>query len=266
MSERILGLIGRALSIYDLKLHAFVYLSNHHHTLVTPARAKEAWDFAGYMSRNTALLAKQLTGFDGVVWEHSRLIPVIDDGAAVQRLRYILSNGVKEGLVESPLEWPGASSADALVTGETIEAPWRPLPQRWPEPTDPVFPIKLAPLPCLADMEPATRRELVATIITEIEDEARHLRGDRPVLGAKALLAQDPLEETALDKHAPPVVHSSDAAAYRRYMSERATFIDACKRSSGRQKPREESHESEVPRTSAEVPRTSAEVPRTSAE
>jgi REP element-mobilizing transposase RayT len=259
MSERILGILGRALSMYEAKLHAFVYLSNHHHMLVTPTRADEAWNLVGYMNRNTALLAKKLTGFDGVVWERTRLIPVIDDGASIQRLRYILANGVKEGLVASPLDWPGPSSTWALVNGEPIDARWRPLSQPFPEPTDPVFPIELAPLPCLGAMTPEARRALLSSVITEIEDETRHLRGDRPVLGAAALMAQDPLEETPLESHGAPTVHASDAAAYRRYMSERAAFLEDFKRSSDSRTPRNPCHLPEVPRTSPEVRRTSAE-------
>ena len=40
------------------------------------------------------------------------------------RLKYLLANGVKEGLVESPLDWPGVSCAKALVHGEPLEGYW----------------------------------------------------------------------------------------------------------------------------------------------
>jgi hypothetical protein len=40
-----------------------------------------------------------------------------DKESLLVRLRYILSNGCKEGLVASPLHWPGVSSTAALLDG-----------------------------------------------------------------------------------------------------------------------------------------------------
>jgi hypothetical protein len=39
-------------------------------------------------------------------------------------LRYLLSHSVKEGLCESPFDWPGVECAKALVHGEKLEGVW----------------------------------------------------------------------------------------------------------------------------------------------
>ncbi len=38
-----------------------------------------------------------------------------------RKLKYLLSHGVKEGLVESPYDWPGVHAAHSLVSGEPLE-------------------------------------------------------------------------------------------------------------------------------------------------
>ena len=52
-------------------------------------------------------------------------IPVSqEEGAQLERFRYILSHGVKEGLVASPKDWPGVHCAKALVEGEPLRGTW----------------------------------------------------------------------------------------------------------------------------------------------
>ena len=41
------------------------------------------------------------------------------------RLKYVLSNGCKENLVASPLEWPGVHCVRALLLGELVEGTWQ---------------------------------------------------------------------------------------------------------------------------------------------
>ncbi|PTL74953.1 hypothetical protein DAT35_57475 [Vitiosangium sp. GDMCC 1.1324] len=41
--------------------------------------------------------------------------PVLDDEALVGRLRYVLTHGVKEGLVERSAEWPGLTCLPQLL-------------------------------------------------------------------------------------------------------------------------------------------------------
>jgi hypothetical protein len=44
-----------------------------------------------------------------------------EEAAQVERLKYVLAHGVKEGLVEKVTDWPGVHCAQALMTGETVQ-------------------------------------------------------------------------------------------------------------------------------------------------
>jgi hypothetical protein len=233
MTERVNGIIGRALSMFPIAMHDYTFMSNHAHYDVSPGNIENACGFLSYVNRNTALVAKRLTGWKEKVWAHSSIIPIVDDAAAVDRLRYVMSNGVKEGLVASPLDWPGPSGTRALLSGGPVDARWRPLAQRYAEPDDPSFPIHLAPLPCWRDLSPAQRQMRVEQLVREIEDEGLRARRGSPVLGIDALRTRDPFEETELDAdHAAPLVHASTKEARDRFMEERADFHDQVRRAS----------------------------------
>jgi hypothetical protein len=60
------------------------------------------------------------------LWSRRYQAIVVSDEpeAQVTRLRYMLSQGVKEGLVAHPAEWPGASSVKALLEDSPIEGLW----------------------------------------------------------------------------------------------------------------------------------------------
>src|SRR6185295_2009063 len=47
-----------------------------------------------------------------------------EDRAQVQRLKYVLSQGCKEGLVRRPQDWPGVHSVRAMLGEETLEGLW----------------------------------------------------------------------------------------------------------------------------------------------
>jgi hypothetical protein len=46
------------------------------------------------------------------------------EAAQIERLRYVLANGTKEGLVERPRDWPGVHPVRALLGEETLEGIW----------------------------------------------------------------------------------------------------------------------------------------------
>ncbi len=58
---------------------------------------------------NLAKEAGRLVDWQGKVWSRRYDGIVVSDEPEVQwkRLKYVLAGGVKEGLAESPIEWPG---------------------------------------------------------------------------------------------------------------------------------------------------------------
>ena len=131
-----------------------------------------------------------------------------EDAAQIDRLRYGLAHGVKEGLVEKVLEWPGVHGARALMTGEAEQGYWFDGTQEYAarrreEDFDrmrfaTIETLTLSPLPCWKHLSEGRRRQLITNLVAEIESEAaarRQLTG-RQVLGASAVRGQHPLFHT----------------------------------------------------------------------
>jgi REP element-mobilizing transposase RayT len=196
----ILGILGRALAFYQcVRLHAFVYLSNHMHMLLSALDASQLAPFIGYVNGNVAKRIGARHGWSDHFWaSRAHVIPVLDDESAEGRLRYILSHGVKEGLVSRPEEWPGASSTPALL-GEPLIGRWatskrtpRLEPASQPRDDESAYPVTITPLPTWARLPPAERVARARALCDSIESEYR-ARRDAPVLGVAEVLATSPL-------------------------------------------------------------------------
>lgn len=237
MTLSILGVLARCLALFDVQLHAFVFLSNHGHLIASVADAWHSSSFIRTLKRSTALAIQRHTGWTREVWEpRTRPIPILDNGASLGRFVYVLSNGVKEGLVDSPLDWPGATSARALVTGEPIVAPaWRPAP-RHPgvepagvrvAPIEEPQTIELAPLPMWLAQSADERRRSMRGLVASVVEHGLEVRDGRPSLGVRAILDVDPFAPIDLVRTPPPIAHFTDPEVYRSYLAERAAFRNA---------------------------------------
>lgn len=133
----------------------------------------------------------------------------------IDRLAYILSHGVKEGLVERPQDWPGAHSVNALLTGEPLEGLWfdrtkEYAARRRGEDFDRLayatFEIlTLDPLPCWSGLPDDPYRERIVSLLAQIEEKARaeQERKGRDPLGRAAILSQDPHGKPTRSKKSP---------------------------------------------------------------
>lgn len=235
LMELVHGVIGRALSLFDVRMHQFVFLSNHQHQLLRVADATQACGYIGYVNRNTAIAAKKVTGWNDDVWSHTSIVPILDDNASIARFRYILSNGVKEGLVASPLDWPGPSSTQSLLEGKPIEARWRPARQAEEVEAADRYPIEIHPLPAWSGYPAAHRRRLLEQMIHEVEEAGIASRAGRPVAGVAALRAQAPFEESENEiENNAPIAHTSSTHLLEAFRAQRAAFIDQFRRNRAR--------------------------------
>lgn len=233
------AILARAIDLYAVLLHAYTYLSNHGHLLLTDTVGERVSPFMGYVNRQTARLAKRITGARGSVWCQFTPIPVLDDDAALGRLRYILANGVKERLVARAEDWPGPSSTRALLGDGVVEgtAATRRQHHRWaPEDGRQPYRLELAPLPAWADWPLERRRAKIAEIVDEIASDAEHARGGKPPLGIENVLRVDPFATVELDQHAPPPAHFADTASFAEYDRARRAFFDAYRQASARRR------------------------------
>jgi REP element-mobilizing transposase RayT len=197
------GVLARAVAKTEVKLHAFVVMSNHVHLLVS-AEGVRLSSFMQQFLGNTARKVGRLVGWEGRFWgRRFSMQPVLDDAAAEGRLRYIVSHGVKEGLVRRPEEWPGLSCLGLLRSGGEVRAQffhwsrrWESgrlveggvglLDERWAEEVG----LVLTPLPGWEGLTPEARRLRVETMVEGIVEE--HARRNRRVKGAEAVCLERP--------------------------------------------------------------------------
>lgn len=242
LNDLALGVLGRAQRLYGVEIHAFVVLSNHFHLLLTVESAYQLARFMAYFQGNLAKEAGRLHRWRGPFW-HRRYQHVLvsdEEVAQVARLRYILENGCKEELVASPLEWPGVSSAQALLFGRELRGVWI---DRTGEHRASVGSraearsqfreseiVILTPIPCWKGLEPSLLRKRINNLVVEIETEtdARHrAEGTRP-LGVRRVLLQDPHGKPVRSKWSPaPMFHCASKGARNLLMEAYASFCVA---------------------------------------
>jgi hypothetical protein len=138
-----------------------------------------------------------------------------------QGLKYLVSHSVKEGLCETPLDWPGVHCAGALVHGEMLEGCWfnrskewaarrrGQAPQRYDYATR--YLVGFAPLPAFRDLPSEEYQNKIAELIVEIQQEGEIKRHGNPVAGREKILRQNPYEPpTRRTKRSPrPLFHAS---------------------------------------------------------
>jgi putative transposase len=231
--ELIEGVLARALLIYPaVRLHAYHFMSNHVHMLVSTGHGAALAEFLGYALGNVARELGRLHDWEGRLWaRRASVVPVLDDTTVVARLRYVLSQGVKEGLVARPEDWPGASSTRGLL-GEQIVGVWidrdvetrlRKRGKRGGTVDESLFTtryaLRLTPLPCWDEPSIDAQRPRVMRLIEEVVADARATRTQAP-LGVQRLLAQDPhARPTDPERNPAPACHASSVvarAAFRR--------------------------------------------------
>ncbi len=224
VNEIIRGVVGRAQRLTRMKICAFIYLSNHCHLLLRPLDAAQLASFMRYLNSNIAREIGRLHDWREKLWGRRYFDIVVshEPEAQIDRLRYILEQGVKEGLVAAPHHWPGANSTASLARGQKLSGVWVDRTAQYRarlrgEPTsDDLFSsteeIELSPLPCWEELSESKRQTLVRRLIKEIVERHATRREDRPVLGAQEILRQDPHARPARSKRSPgPRFHCHSA-------------------------------------------------------
>ena len=179
-NDLILGVLGRALEYAEVDLFAFSFLSTHYHAFYWVDHALQMARFQNYLNSNLARELGRLHKWPEKFWGRRYRPMVISDekDAQWERLEYILGNGVGS-LVDSPLDWPGANAAKALVHDEPLVGHWFNRTKEWEarrrgrhfEKYDFAtrYEIKLGQLPAFQDMSPESYRQEVADLVGKIE-------------------------------------------------------------------------------------------------
>ncbi|MFQ5472879.1 MAG: transposase [Dehalococcoidia bacterium] len=248
-NKRILGVLGRAQRLYGVKLHAFVFLSNHFHILLSILSLFQLSSFCRHFKGNVSKELGELYDWTGPLWarrySHIELANTVDD--QINRFLYILDNSCKEGLVASPLEWEGVSSARALYNGKTdIEATWynrtamyRAKLHGRNERCETTETVRLSPLPFLQDSSPQAQQNFYQAKVHEIEQKTAQMHqenGTRP-LGMDAIQRRDPHHRPKELKSSPaPKFHASNPEDYRALLDARKEKLAAYREAAARLK------------------------------
>jgi REP element-mobilizing transposase RayT len=254
VNDAILGILGLAQMRYGMTIHYVVAMSNHIHLLLRPRDARQLARFMCFVNSNIAREVGRLVGWQQRFWSgrYHAIVVSDEEEAQLSRLRYLLSQGVKENLVAHPFDWPGVSCARALTTGEPLAGNWLDRaelyrsPQRrkgGEKPPDAVqfrkiYSVELEPIPCLAPCDLEQRRALILDLIAELVTSAAALRGSQGirVLGRKAVVRLRPRSVPKVSHSPAPLFHAFRSEVGRRLREAYALFVAAFREAASRLK------------------------------
>ena len=240
VNELVLGVMGRAQAKYDITLFAFVFLSNHVHLLALAESVRQMSLFTGYLLGNIAREVGVVHQWRQKVWARRYHHGPVDDAEAAQikRFRYVLRNGCKEGLVASPLDWPGATSARVLyegqheLTGRWFDrtAAYRAGRPRGDREFSSVETVHLSPMPFLAGRSAADQRQFMIDAVRQVEEETAEQQraSGTPPMGARLVMSQRPHAAPKNFTPSPaPRFHTATRKAYLELLEARRTKVSA---------------------------------------
>jgi hypothetical protein len=240
--EIVVGVLGRAQRLYKVRVCGYMWASNHFHLLLDIDTALQLARFMCYVNSNVAREISRLHGWEDKVWSRRYQAIVVsgEEEAQIARLKYLLGNGCKEGLVARPQDWPGVHVARALVKGEDLTGYWFDRTREYAarnrgEAFDrlkyaSVETVHLSPLPCWKHLPAKVWRARALGLIQEIEAETalRMKRTGSEPLGASAILGQHPHDRPKHSKKSPaPLFHAASAAVRRELWEAYRWFVAA---------------------------------------
>lgn len=182
LNQVIVGLLARACKRYPVDLVAAVFLSNHYHLLLWTQDAGRLASFMNYLNGNLAREASRLHAWQGPFWAHRYRAIVVseEEQAQIDRLRYLLAHGAKEGLVPRPTDWPGVHCAESITTGRPLHGAWfdrtaegrarrNGRTQHRNSHVEPAI-LRFAKLPCWQHLDDGHYRRRVVEILAQIEE------------------------------------------------------------------------------------------------
>ncbi len=239
-NEIVVGVMGRALEVSPLELCSAVWTANHYHLLCVVHDQQQLSRFMHHLAGNISKeVGGRLRRWRGAFWERRYDGIVVSDEPEAQwrRLKYHLSHGVKEGLVESPLKWPGVHAARALVHGEPMEGYWFSRSKEWSARNRgldvsrydfaTLYRVPFAPLPAFRHLTPEEYQDKVADLIREIEEEGEERRVGDDVAGVERILSQNPYEPPTrrTKRSTKPLFHVASKPVRVDLEAERAAFL-----------------------------------------
>ena len=232
LNEIFLGILGKAQEQFAMTICAAVVLSGHYHLLLRPRDAKHLADFMCFLKTNISKeVGKRLQNWPGPFYDrryHS--ITVSDEEAAqIEVLRYILSHGVKELLVDTVRQWPGVHCGPAMIDGVPLVGRWydrcaeNAIRQRLgadavdSEDFASQQVVSFSPLPCWQHLPETTWRRYVSEMVDDIDRQGAIERKATSTtsLGVAKIMSQDPLQcPNEVSRTPQPRFHTASREAF----------------------------------------------------
>ena len=242
LNELVIGILARAQRLYRVRVCAVAFLSNHFHLLLDIDDALQLARFTGYVNSNVAREAGRLADWREKFWSrrYQAILVTSEEGAQIERLKYVLAQGCKEDLVERPQDWPGVHSVRALLGEETLEGLWfnRTLEYAARQRSQAFERLRyatreslvLSPIPAWKHLAPETLRRRVAELVSQIVAGAAALRqsAEKAPLGPLGVRSQEPHDRPARTKRAPaPFCHAASRTARKELRAAYHWFLAA---------------------------------------
>lgn len=238
--ETLRGVLARAVRKHAVKVYGFVFMGNHFHLLISAPLG----NLHAFMQDFEAWLVKKIhhyRGIKGTIFpERYSPVPLLDDAVALDKLIYTLANPVAAGLVETPEQYPGASSLDHHFSGEPVRGRWvdrgrfnrnRRRNKNYDEEQCATYhEFKLSPLPQMVDWSHDRRAQALKSKLDNRCASLRDTRHGKPYLGVAMLRAIDPFSRPETSKTSPcPVCLATDARQEDLYREQLGRAISAFK-------------------------------------
>jgi hypothetical protein len=174
--------------------------------LISADEADPISKFMCYVNGNLSREICRVHKWGDKLWSRRYQGIVVSDETKAQqdRLRYVLSHGAKEFLVDRPQDWPGVHCVNALRFNGELHGFWfdrtlegaarrrgeRPSRYKYATPET----VRFTPLPCWNDRDLKDVKQIVRTMVGEIclEAAAKRARKNMTSLGVKAITACHP--------------------------------------------------------------------------
>jgi REP element-mobilizing transposase RayT len=225
--------LAKAASSYFIQVNSFTQMQSHLHLVVTLTLPNLHHFMRSFLSAAAKIINDHLDRQGPVFGERYSPTQILDDDACIEKLAYVNANPCNANLVDRAADWPGLTSARALVTGETLvfqkvdrtafDRARRRDAQARPEDFLVTHELVVSPLPCWKDLPPEEQRRLAAEAITKAEDAARakRLAEGKTVMPRHRLMGTRPSERAERPKRGNrPLCHTTIPELFQAYREE----------------------------------------------
>ena len=156
---------------------------------------------------------------------------VLDEAAQIDRMKYILSNSVKEGLVKHPRYWPGVHCYRNLAEGTPLHGIWINRTSQHvhsavtEKQATTKLTLNLAQLPFYETLSTYEYRAAMRALTKEAVEDSQ-AGSQSQYLGQKRILNVDPHSSPkSTDKSPAPLCHSGCPRKYRAFVESFREFV-----------------------------------------